>query len=135
QHVHPQGLPADPQVFGNHPARDARSAARGHRGAPRPRARRGPRREPGRRMTTSPKRVVVTGLGIISSLGHDVPTFWQGLCAGKSGVSFIDDFPTDKLRSDVNAKVRDFDPSRLFTRKETEIYGRGVQMSLCAAAE
>jgi 3-oxoacyl-[acyl-carrier-protein] synthase II len=81
------------------------------------------------------RRVVVTGLGIISSLGHDVVSFWDGLCAGRSGVSFIDDFPTEKLRSDINAKVRDFDPSALFTRKETEIYGRGVQMSLCAAAE
>lgn len=81
------------------------------------------------------RRVVVTGLGIISPLGHDVASFWQGLCAGRSGVSFIDDFDTAKLRSDINAKVRDFDPSAYLSRKEKEIYGRAVQMSLCAAIE
>ncbi len=81
------------------------------------------------------RRVVVTGLGIVSPLGCDVSSFWEGLCAGRSGVGFIDEFPTDKLRSDIHAKVRDFDASAHFSKKELEIYGRGTQMSLVAASE
>jgi 3-oxoacyl-[acyl-carrier-protein] synthase II len=81
------------------------------------------------------RQVVVTGLGIVSPLGCDVPTYWRRLCAGESGVSFITEFPTDKLRSDIAASVRDFDPSPHFSGKEQTIYGRVTQMSLAAAAE
>jgi 3-oxoacyl-[acyl-carrier-protein] synthase II len=81
------------------------------------------------------RQVVVTGLGIVSPLGCDVPSYWRRLCAGESGVSFITEFPTDKLRSDIAASVRDFDPSPHFSHKEQEIYGRVTQMSLVAAVE
>lgn len=81
------------------------------------------------------RRVVVTGLGIVSPLGNDVPSFWAGLSAGRSGVSFIEDFPTDRLRSDIHARVKGFDASGYLSRKESEIYGRGTQMSLAAATE
>jgi 3-oxoacyl-[acyl-carrier-protein] synthase II len=81
------------------------------------------------------RRVVVTGVGAVSPLGNDVPTTWQGLCAGKSGVGFITDFPTDKLRSDVAASVRDFDPAKYLSRKESEIYGRVTQLCLAASVE
>jgi 3-oxoacyl-[acyl-carrier-protein] synthase II len=81
------------------------------------------------------RRVAVTGLGVVSPLGNDVASFWEGLCAGRSGVDFITDFPTDKLRSDVAAQVKGFDPGRHFSPKETEIYGRVTQLSLAAACE
>jgi 3-oxoacyl-[acyl-carrier-protein] synthase II len=81
------------------------------------------------------RRVAVTGLGVVSPVGNDVPTFWESLCAGRSGVDFISEFPTDKLRSDISASVKGFDPSRWFSPKETEIYGRVTQLSLAAAAE
>ena len=38
------------------------------------------------------KRVVITGMGVISPLGNDVHTFWKHLTEGKSGISFIDSF-------------------------------------------
>jgi 3-oxoacyl-[acyl-carrier-protein] synthase II len=81
------------------------------------------------------RRVVVTGLGVVSPLGNDVESYWRRLCAGESGVSFIADFDTSKLRSDIAASVREFDSSRWFTRKECDIYGRVTQFSLAAAAE
>src|SRR5689334_4455891 len=80
-------------------------------------------------------RIAITGMGLVSPLGLDVPTYWAALLEGKSGVSFITDFPTDKLRSDVAAMVRGFDPSPWFDKKEQGIYGRVEQLSVAAAAE
>jgi 3-oxoacyl-[acyl-carrier-protein] synthase II len=81
------------------------------------------------------RRVAVTGLGVVSPLGNDVASFWEGLCAGRSGVDFITEFPTDKLRSDICAAVKGFEAARFFSPKETEIYGRVTQLSLAAAFE
>jgi 3-oxoacyl-[acyl-carrier-protein] synthase II len=82
-----------------------------------------------------PPRIAVTGMGLLSPLGLDVPSYWQGLLAGRSGVTFITEFPTTKLRSDVAASVSGFDPSRWLDRKEQEIYGRVEQLSVAAAHE
>jgi 3-oxoacyl-[acyl-carrier-protein] synthase II len=82
-----------------------------------------------------PPRIAITGVGLVSPLGLDVPTYWQGLLAGRSGVSFITDFPTDKLRSDVAANVRGFDASRWLDKKEQDIYGRVEQFAVAAAHE
>ena len=81
------------------------------------------------------RRVVVTGMGVVSPVGHDVPTFWKSLLAGRSGVSFIREFPTDKLRSDIAASVVDFDVSPHLSPKEAEIHGRVTHFSVAAAAE
>ncbi|UQA59203.1 beta-ketoacyl-[acyl-carrier-protein] synthase family protein [Polyangium aurulentum] len=81
------------------------------------------------------RRVVVTGVGVVSPVGNDVPSFWDSLLRGRSGVDFIRDFPTDKLRSDIAASVRDFDVSPYLSAKEAEIYGRVTHFSLAAAAE
>ncbi|MBM4374737.1 MAG: beta-ketoacyl-[acyl-carrier-protein] synthase family protein [Deltaproteobacteria bacterium] len=81
------------------------------------------------------RRVAITGLGAVTPLGNDVPTFWRRLLAGESGVGFIREFPIDGLRSDVSASVVDFDAERYLTKKEAEIYGRVTQLSLAAAVE
>ncbi len=81
------------------------------------------------------RRVVVTGMGVISPMGHTVPTFWNSLLAGRSGVSFIRDFPTDKLRSDIAASVVDFNVSSFMSPKEAEIHGRVTHFSIGAAVE
>ncbi len=78
---------------------------------------------------------VVTGMGAVTPLGLDVATTWRRLLAGESGVSFIREFPTDALRSDVAARVEGFESERLLSRKETEIYGRVTQLTLAAATE
>jgi 3-oxoacyl-[acyl-carrier-protein] synthase II len=74
-------------------------------------------------------------MGIVSPVGHDVSTFWTSLLAGRSGVSFIRDFPTDKLRSDIAASVVDFDVAPHLSPKEAEIHGRVTHFSVAAAAE
>jgi 3-oxoacyl-[acyl-carrier-protein] synthase II len=81
------------------------------------------------------RRVAVTGLGVVSPVGNDVASFWQSLLAGRSGVDFITEFPTEKLRSDVAANVKGFDAGRWFSPKEREIHGRVTQLSLAAAFE
>lgn len=81
------------------------------------------------------RRVVITGIGVVSPLGNDVPTTWGRMLEGRSGVDFIKDFDTSKLRSDICASVKDFDPSQYLSPKEVEIYGRVTQLSLAAATE
>jgi 3-oxoacyl-[acyl-carrier-protein] synthase II len=81
------------------------------------------------------RRVAVTGLGVVSPVGNDVPTFWESLLAGKSGVGFITEFPTDKLRSDICASVKGFDITQHMSPKEADIYGRVTHFSLGAAVE
>ena len=58
------------------------------------------------------KRVVITGLGVISSVGNDVPTFWKNLVAGVCGIDYISEFPTDQLPVKLAGKVKDFEPER-----------------------
>ena len=81
------------------------------------------------------RRVAVTGMGVVSPVGNDVASFWESLLAGRSGVDFITEFPTDKLRSDIAASVKDFGASRFFSPKETEIYGRVTQLAFAASFE
>ena len=81
------------------------------------------------------RRVAVTGLGVVSPVGNDVPTFWENLRSGRSGVDFITEFPTDKLRSDIAASVKGFESLRYLSAKEAEIYGRVTHFSIGAAAE
>jgi 3-oxoacyl-[acyl-carrier-protein] synthase II len=56
------------------------------------------------------KRVVITGMGIISPLGNDVNTFWKNLVAGVCGIEYIDDFPTESLPVRIAGKIKDFHP-------------------------
>ena len=56
------------------------------------------------------KRVVVTGLGVISCIGNDVATFWQNLKDGVCGIDRITEFPSDDLPVKVAGKIRNFNP-------------------------
>ena len=84
---------------------------------------------------TMRRRVVVTGLGVVTPLGHDVSSFFGALLEGRSGVSFIDQFPTDRLRSDIAASVRGYDVAKFMSPKEASIYGRVTHLSVGAIAE
>jgi len=66
------------------------------------------------------KRVVVTGVGIISPIGNDVPTFWSNLISGVSGVDIIKAFPVDDLPVKIGAEVKNFDPTEWIDLKETK---------------
>ena len=69
------------------------------------------------------RRVVVTGLGVVSCVGNDVPTFWNNLKKGVCGIDRIVEFPTDELPVKIGGMVRDFDPlqygmDKPFVRKQ-----------------
>ena len=57
------------------------------------------------------RRVVVTGMGVISPVGNDVDTFWRNLTDGVCGIDYIKSIPTDDLPSKIAGEVKDFDPA------------------------
>ena len=76
------------------------------------------------------KRVAVTGLGVVSCIGNDVPTFWENLKKGVCGIDLINEFPTEGFKVKIAGKVRDFHPENYgmdapFIRKQAmfTIYG------------
>ncbi|GAC1346473.1 MAG: beta-ketoacyl-ACP synthase II [Ktedonobacteraceae bacterium] len=66
----------------------------------------------------SMSRVVVTGLGLITSLGNDLATSWEALCQGKSGAAEITGYDTSRHRVHFGAEIKDFDPTLYMDRKE-----------------
>ena len=66
------------------------------------------------------RRVVVTGLGAVTPLGHDVQSTWQALLAGQSGVGRITRFDASEFPTAIAAEVKDFDPGRYMDVKEAK---------------
>lgn len=83
----------------------------------------------------SKRRVVVTGLGIISPLGLNVKDTWAAVVAGKSGVSLIDQFDTTHFASRIAASVRNFTPEPHIAAKDARRMDLFIQYSLIAAIE
>ncbi len=86
------------------------------------------------------KRVVITGMGVISPIGNDVQTFWQNLLAGVCGIDFIREFPTDELPVRIAGLVKDFDPlafgmDKGFARKQDRFTLYGVAAAAQAVAD
>ncbi|HEU5228253.1 MAG TPA: beta-ketoacyl-ACP synthase II [Ktedonobacteraceae bacterium] len=63
-------------------------------------------------------RVVVTGLGLVTSLGNDLATTWEALCQGKSGVSEITSYDTSQHRVHFGAQIKNFDPALYMDSKD-----------------
>lgn len=57
------------------------------------------------------KRVVVTGLGVVSPVGNNVETFWKNIVDGVCGIDYIKQFPTDGLSVKIAGEVKDFKPA------------------------
>ena len=64
------------------------------------------------------KRVVVTGLGALTPIGNDIPSFWEGLVSGKSGAGMITYFDSTKFKTQFACELKNFDPLNYFDRKE-----------------
>jgi 3-oxoacyl-[acyl-carrier-protein] synthase II len=84
---------------------------------------------------TEQRRVVVTGMGMVTALGNDVATTWEGLVAGRSGIRTIEAFDPSRLTSRMAGEVRDFDASGVLDRKELRRTDRYIQFGLVAARE
>lgn len=83
----------------------------------------------------SRRRVVVTGLGVVSPLGLDVPSTWQALRTGSSGVGPVTLFDASALTTRIAAEVRGFDPVALFGSKETRRSSRHIQFAMAASRQ
>jgi len=81
------------------------------------------------------RRVVVTGMGCISPLGADVHSTWDGLLAGRSGISTISRFDASGLASQIAGQADDFDPETRLAAKEARRMDRFIQLGLCAGLE
>jgi 3-oxoacyl-[acyl-carrier-protein] synthase II len=84
---------------------------------------------------TGQPRVVVTGMGAVTSLGLDVPTSWEAMVAGRSGVARITQFDPSRLTTTIAAEVKDFDASAVLDRKDQRRNDRYVQYALVASRE
>jgi 3-oxoacyl-[acyl-carrier-protein] synthase II len=86
-------------------------------------------------MRDGERRVVVTGMGAITPLGNDVPTFWEGLVAGRSGITRITSFDPERVESKVAGEVRGFEPDKVMPRKEVRRNDRYVHYAWAASVE
>jgi 3-oxoacyl-[acyl-carrier-protein] synthase II len=81
------------------------------------------------------RRVVITGIGLVTPLGNDTATTWAALCAGKSGVGLITRFDASRHDVRIAAEVKDFDPLVVIDRKLARRTDRFSHFALAAALE
>lgn len=81
------------------------------------------------------RRVVVTGLGVVTPVGNDVPTMWTSLIEGRSGVGRITRFDAEAFESQIAAEVKGFDPAQYLSPKEIKRTERFVQFAIAAAKQ
>ncbi len=80
------------------------------------------------------RRVVVTGVGLVTALGIGTDATWEGLRAGRSGVSQITRFDTTQFSTTVAAELTDFDPLNWIEKKEAKKMDRFIHCAIAAAA-
>jgi 3-oxoacyl-[acyl-carrier-protein] synthase II len=82
-----------------------------------------------------PRRVVVTGMGMLTALGNDVASTWQGMVAGRSGVRTIESFDPSRLNCRIAGEVVDLDASHILDRREVRRTDRYIQFGLVASRQ
>ncbi len=83
----------------------------------------------------SRRRVVVTGLGIVSPVGTGVPEAWSSILAGKSGITRITRFDPAAFSSQIAGEVKGFDPARYLSAKEARRFDTFIHYGLAASIE
>lgn len=81
------------------------------------------------------KRVVITGIGLVTSLGNDVASTWQHLVQGKSGAGSITHFDASKFKTQFACEVKNLDMSSLLDSKELRRYDRYIHYAIKSAEE
>ncbi len=81
------------------------------------------------------RRVVVTGLGLITPVGNSVETTWSALMSGRNGVDLIKKFDTEMFSVKFAAEVKDFDPLKFIAKKEARKMGAFIHYAIAAATE
>ncbi len=83
----------------------------------------------------SRRRVVITGIGVVSPIGNDLATFWNGILEGRNGVGPITHFDASEFKTRFAMEVTDFDPQQRIDRKTLRQLDRFAQFALVAASE
>jgi 3-oxoacyl-[acyl-carrier-protein] synthase II len=81
------------------------------------------------------RRVVVTGLGIISPVGNTVPEAWDAVLAGKSGITRVTRFDPSRLASQIAGEVKNFDVSKYLSPKEARRMDRFIHFGMAAGLQ
>lgn len=81
------------------------------------------------------RRVVVTGVGLVTAIGNDVPTTWDGLMTGANGADYIKKFDTEKFSVKFACEVKGFDPLSFLDKKEARRMGAFTHFALAASDE
>src|SRR3990167_928250 len=81
------------------------------------------------------RRVVITGLGVISPVGNDAASFWQALLAGKSGIGPITTFDSSAFDSQIAGEVKGFDPLKYMDSKEAKRMEKFAQYAVAASKQ
>ena len=81
------------------------------------------------------RRVVITGIGTINPLGHNIEEYFSNLEKGVSGAAPITHFDTEKFKTKFACEIKNYDPNQYFDRKEVRKYDRFAQYALIAAEQ
>jgi beta-ketoacyl-acyl-carrier-protein synthase II len=81
------------------------------------------------------RRVVVTGIGMVTPIGNDAPTTWRALVEGRSGIGRITRFDPSDQKAQIAGEVKDFDPLRYMDAREARHMERSVQFAVVASGE
>lgn len=81
------------------------------------------------------RRVVVTGVGILSALGNSAEETWKGIRESRNGIGPITQFDCSKFSARIAAEVKNFDPLQYFEKKELKKVGRFIQFAVAASQE
>ena len=81
------------------------------------------------------RRVVVTGLGIISPVGNTVPQAWQNVIAGKSGITRVTRFDPSRLNCQIAGEVKDFEVTQYLSAKEARRMDRFIHFGMAAGLQ
>jgi 3-oxoacyl-[acyl-carrier-protein] synthase II len=82
-----------------------------------------------------PRRVVVTGMGMLTALGNDVASTWEGMVAGRSGIGPIAAFDPSRLEARIAGEVKDFDASGVLDKKDMRRIDRYIQFGLVSSRQ
>ncbi|MBI3861778.1 MAG: beta-ketoacyl-[acyl-carrier-protein] synthase II, partial [Planctomycetia bacterium] len=81
------------------------------------------------------RRVVVTGMSVVTALGYETSEFWDKLCAGKSGVSLLERFDCSEFKVRFGGEIKDFDPTDCVAAREVKRLDRFCQFAVYGAAK
>ncbi len=80
------------------------------------------------------RRVVVTGLGVVSSVGIGKDDFWKSIINGKSGISRVTSFDTKEFRCHYAGEIKNFNPEEFIPKRKLQFLGRTSQLAITATS-